>query len=35
MGEECPCVEDPEECSYYSDCPNYKEDEEEEAEVSA
>jgi hypothetical protein len=37
MGEECPCVEDPEECSYYSDCPNYKEDEDEEmeAEVSA
>lgn len=35
MGEECPCVEDPEECSYYSDCPNYKEDTEEEVEVSA
>ena len=30
MGQECPCVEDPEECSYWSDCPNYKEDEEEE-----
>jgi hypothetical protein len=35
MGQECPCVEDPEECSYYSDCPNYKEDEDEEVEVSA
>lgn len=35
MGQECPCVEEPDECSYYSDCPNYKEDEDEEVEVSA
>jgi hypothetical protein len=36
MGQECGCVEDPEESSYYSDCPNYKEeDEDEEVEVSA
>jgi hypothetical protein len=35
MGQECPCVEDPEDSSYYSDCPNYKEDEDEEVEVSA
>ena len=35
MGQQCPCVEEPDECSYYSDCPNYKEDEDEEEEVSA
>jgi len=35
MGQECPCVEDPEDSSYYTDCPNYKEDEDEEVEVSA
>ena len=35
MGQVCPCVEEPEECSYYTDCPNYKEDEDEEEEVSA
>jgi hypothetical protein len=35
MGQECPCVEEPDECSYYTNCPNYKEDEDEEVEVSA